>query len=285
MQHSDLEELLEETEQPQRKWSFPKRILVILGVVGLSGLAVLSFRGKGLRSNSKAFVSFQEVDDETGDDTGAVTNCFVLGMYYAEPVKIPGTERTVELTPELCQQRCQVLDGCTHFTFWPDGGCLLTGEESYVKAAPYKYSATMTGPKFCQGAIDAAKEAIAKIPDTADGDSGLQPVTDIVAAGVEQAQSTWGAATDAVDTVESAAKEVIPPSPGVNGTSCSMYPACVAVGIADGDCCPNADAVSLGCCDGFAKPVEEVKIAAGSECSKFLGSNFVKSNQVCLPSK
>ena len=196
MQHSDLEELLEETEQPQRKWSFPKRVLVILGVVGLSGLAVLSFRGKGLRSNSKAFVSFQEADDVAG--------CFDQGMYYANPAKLPGTERTVEMTPELCQQRCQVVDGCAQFTFWPDGGCLLTGEGSTLKSAPAKYAGTMHGPKFCQSAIDAANAQINKAAQIAEvanaGDSGLQPLTDdtsglqpIADAGTSGLQAVYGA--------------------------------------------------------------------------------------------
>ena len=34
-----------------------------------------------------------------------------------------------------------------------DGGCLLTGEASYTKAAPMKYSEAMTGPKFCPGEL------------------------------------------------------------------------------------------------------------------------------------
>ena len=280
MNHSDLEELLEETEQPQRKWSFPTRVLVILGVVGLASLGVLSFRGKGLRSKSGEFVGLQEVDvdDDVDDGDEEVTTCFVQGMYYAEPVKLPGTERTVEMSAESCQQRCQVVDGCMHFTFWPDGGCLLTGDESYVKAAPYKYSETMSGPKFCQDAIDAAKEAISTAGSAASSgiqqasdsaSSGLQQAADTVTSGIQQAQSAWGSAADATESV---AKEVVPPAPGINGTSCSKYPACVAVGISDGDCCPNADAVKLGCCEGFPpKAVEEVKILAGSECSKLLG--------------
>ena len=46
----------------------------------------------------------------------------------------PWWSRTVEFSAEACQQRCQVLDDCAHFTFWPDGGCLLTAEISYPKA-------------------------------------------------------------------------------------------------------------------------------------------------------
>ena len=276
---SELEELLE-TERPQRKWSVSSRALVVVGIVGLAALAFFPFSGKGLRSKSGAFLAFDEVDaedDDVDDGDEEVTTCFAQGMYYAEPVKLPGTERTVEMSAELCQQRCQVVDGCMHFTFWPDGGCLLTGDESYVKAAPYKYSETMSGPKFCQDAIDAAKEAISTAGSAASSgiqqasdsaSSGLQQAADTVTSGIQQAQSAWGSAADATESV---AKEVVPPAPGINGTSCSKYPACVAVGISDGDCCPNADAVKLGCCEGFPKAVEEVKIAAGSECSKCLG--------------
>ena len=39
-----------------------------------------------------------------------------------------------------------------------------------------------------------------------------------------------------------------------------MYPACVAVGISQGDCCPNQDHVKLGCCDGFPKIVEDSEL-------------------------
>ena len=192
MNHSDLEELLEETEQPQRKWSFPTRVLVILGVVGLASLGVLSFRGKGLRSKSGEFVGLQEVDvdDDVDDGDEEVTTCFVQGMYYANPVKLPGTERTVEMSAESCQQRCQVVDFCAHFTFWPDGGCLLTGEESTPKTAPAKYADLMYGPKYCQPAIDAAKVQIDHAAQVADevaaaGGSGLQPIAEAGASGLQ----------------------------------------------------------------------------------------------------
>jgi hypothetical protein len=45
-----------------------------------------------------------------------------VGMYYANPVKLDASERTVETSAELCQQRCQVVPDCSHFTFWPDPG-------------------------------------------------------------------------------------------------------------------------------------------------------------------
>ena len=45
-------------------------------------------------------------------------------MYYADPVKLDASERTVEFSAELCQQRCQVVPECSHFTFWPDPGTI-----------------------------------------------------------------------------------------------------------------------------------------------------------------
>lgn len=261
MNPSDLEELLEEREA-SRKWSFPARVFVILGVVALAALFVLgvSFRGRGLsvETESDAFVSLRKKhhNHET---------CWEKGMYYGHPHKLPGTERTVEWNAFQCQQRCQVVDGCAHFSFWPhDGGCLLTGEESTLKAAP-DGKPPKTGPKFCPSAVDAAQEAIAQVPDN-DPSTGL-PATDVVSSGIPQAESAW-ASSDSKDTSDVTA--VVPPA-GVNGTSCSKYPACVDVGITEGDCCPNAAAVTLGCCNGFPKAVEEVKIAKGSECSKLLG--------------
>ena len=51
-----------------------------------------------------------------------------VGMYYADPVKLDASERTVEFSAELCQQRCQVVPECSHFTFWPDPGTGLIEE-------------------------------------------------------------------------------------------------------------------------------------------------------------
>ena len=131
--------------------------------------------------------------------------CFEPGMYYAEPTKLEGTARTVELSAEACQQRCQVVEDCAHFTFWPDGGCLLTPEISYPKATPVKFSATVSGPKFCD--VPAAHAA-----DAAGG------------------SATWGAAETPTSPK---------PLAGINGTTCSKYPACVAAGDSPPKTCLN----------------------------------------------
>ncbi|CAL1140309.1 unnamed protein product [Cladocopium goreaui] len=264
MESSDLEQLLDApAPSPRRSGAW----LLGLGV-SLAVVAVLSVK-QGRLGKLGHFVGLQEVEE----------SCFEVGMYYANPVKLDATERTVETSAELCQQRCQVMPDCSHFTFWPDGGCLLTGEVSYVKAAPFKFSSTVTGPKFCPGAVQDAKDAISAADAEKDGDvSGLQE--SVVNSGIQQAQSSWGAMDSAKENVANVATEVLA---GVNGTSCSLYPACVDVGIKEGNCCPNDDKVSLGCCNGFPKVVEEVKIAAGSECEKFPACAKMNITGGCCP--
>ncbi|CAJ1333113.1 unnamed protein product [Effrenium voratum] len=346
--YSDSEvELL--TDAPVARWSFPKAAAVILGGVGVLGVAAAGFKGsKGLRSKSGSFVGLEGLDE--------VSNCFAQGMFYTSPHKMDGTERSVEFSAEACQTRCQVVPECSHFTFWPDGGCLLTGEESSVKAAPFKFSATVTGPKFCAEAVEAAQDAITAAgdaasglvqpvadatsglvqpvaeaastvhggwpdsSDVADATSGLvQPAADAAAnaanavtSQVQDAKSSWGAsiqqaadsvssgvqqasgavsdaangAVDAANGALGAATEAVQKvvaTVGVNGTACSAYPACVSVGITEGDCCPNTDKVSLGCCAGFPKEVLEVKIAPGSECSMFPQCMALNITGACCP--
>ena len=53
----------------------------------------------------------------------------------------------------------------------------------------------------------------------------------MVEAGIPQAQSTWDKDGDA--KAEAATAVAVEVTPGVNGTSCGLYPACVAVGIKD----------------------------------------------------
>ena len=65
-----------------------------------------------------------------------LTVCFVAPVSPAcfGTICINSANRTVEFSADACQQRCQVVEDCAHFTFWPDGGCLLTGDISYPKA-------------------------------------------------------------------------------------------------------------------------------------------------------
>ena len=246
---SDIEELLEVEvqERSSAPCSFPRRLAVvfvglILVVVGL----LLQKDTRGLRRQMGGFVDLQAEAEP----------CLEMGMFYADPHKMDNTERTVEDTAEACQQRCAQTDGCAHFTFWPDGGCLLTDATSTAKAAAYKYSDTVSGPASC-------------------GDSSVSPAG--VASGIQ------AAVDGATDAVSQSVQALVAPAPGVNGSSCSAYPACVAVGISEGNCCPNDDKVALGCCNGFPPKVVEVKIAAGSECSAFPACARMNMTGACCP--
>lgn len=71
------------------------------------------------------------------DDVPKVTTCFQEGMYYANPVKLMGTERTVELSAELCQQRCQVVPDCALVgRFWKILFGLLSSPKNFWKMDP-----------------------------------------------------------------------------------------------------------------------------------------------------
>ena len=271
------EELLLDDVPPPR-WSFPSRVLLVVSFVAFAGLALFSVRGvatttAGLRKSGN-LMSLDEVDPlDAEDDTVPKVNCFEEGMFYASPAKMEATERTVELSAELCQQRCQVVPECAHFTFWPDGGCLLTSDMSSIKAAPVKYSSTVIGPKYCPGAIQAGKDGVSDATDAEDA-----TVAAVASAGVDQAESAWGASADVKKVVATV-------SAGVNGTMCSAYPACVDVGIKEGDCCPNAESVTLGCCNGFPKKVEEVIIKEGTECSIYPKCVALNITGGCCPTR
>ena len=245
---SDVELLLEDQRPEHRSFAFPRRVALALGCVGLVTIGVLARGGtRGLRSKSGAFVVLD-----------AMADCFEASTYYSSPIKMAGTERTSEVTQEACQQRCLSVDGCAHFTFWPDGGCLLTDESSVASPAPEKHAETVSGPPYC-GEKPAAVETDVDI-DAEDGE--------------EKAS---------VETPTLAPVPTVAPIPGINGTTCAKYPACVAHGIEEGNCCPNDDNVALGCCMGFPPVVAAPKIAAGTECSSFPSCVALNITGACCP--
>ncbi|CAK9029721.1 unnamed protein product, partial [Durusdinium trenchii] len=94
-----------------------------------------------------------------------VEGCFLQGVFYAEPhMMMPGTERSKMLSAVECQRRCANVEGCRHFTYWPDGGCLLTDATSKPHAAPYEFSETIVGPPSCHPALQAQCRAQQSVP-------------------------------------------------------------------------------------------------------------------------
>ena len=242
---SDVEELLESPERSRSRMPFSTRIALALAGVGLVATALLLLQrhqasSTGLHSRMHVFLGL----DET---------CIKKGMFYSDPHKMDGTSRTVETSIEACQQRCGNTAGCAHFTYWPDGGCMVTDASSMARAAPYQYSDIVSGPPWCGG----------------------RPGVDGILFGAE-------AAVGSDIYSGSKTREVMAPPPGVNGTTCSAYPACVHVGISQGNCCPNDDKVTLGCCKGFQPPmVKALPITLGAECTLFPGCANVTGS--CCP--
>eukprot|EP00931_Biecheleriopsis_adriatica_P088112 TRINITY_DN6248_c0_g3_i1.p1 TRINITY_DN6248_c0_g3~~TRINITY_DN6248_c0_g3_i1.p1 ORF type:complete len:349 (-),score=77.87 TRINITY_DN6248_c0_g3_i1:122-1063(-) len=283
-----MEILLEHDEEEPLKPSIRLRTLAFAATaLALAGAAAVSLRkpSQALASRASSVIGLSE-------DAG----CFKKGMFYVGPHKLDGTERTVEKSPQECQERCAAEERCAHFTFWPDGGCLLTGNASYIKAASIEFSNTTVGPKSCKevatfsvfspaGTAYCNDEPLYK--GASAGKSACELSCDYTAgcnyfSFWSTGGKNWCRLTKTCDSkdeqsdmtitifkkVETAvvAGPEVNSTVGSNGTTCGAYPACVAAGM-EGDCCPNDAKVSLGCCDGFPAPVTVATVEAGAECS------------------
>ncbi|CAE7664755.1 cspE [Symbiodinium pilosum] len=132
------------TTQPASR-NDARRMVAVFGCsiagVFVCSLAVLCF----LRSSVPRATFLRGSDLMQGyEDT-----CFKVGMYYADPARLPSLPRTVQPDAQACQAECMLQMGCQYFTFWPDGGCLLTGWGATLKAVPTRFAQTVTGPKEC----------------------------------------------------------------------------------------------------------------------------------------
>mmetsp|Transcript_79125 Transcript_79125/g.139681 ORF Transcript_79125/g.139681 Transcript_79125/m.139681 type:complete len:327 (-) Transcript_79125:312-1292(-) len=290
---TDMEGLLKEEQQSHVKTS--PRLWRFLGTAGgimaVGIIAVLAIPKRLRESEMTAVIGLESVPD----------NCFKQGMYFAGPIKMAGQEKTLEADAKGCQARCAGVEGCAHFTFWPDGGCMLTSNTSYPMPSPVTYSMTVVGPAscdevkgyaeymspgptFCEGALvregpSAGPAACSMLCDELEdckfysiwhtgGKNWCRTTTSCDSVG-EQADHniTIYKKNQPPPTVPAPSTVAGPATPGVNGTECSAYPACVAVNIASGSCCPNSDGVVLGCCNGFPAPVVASVVAAGTECA------------------
>lgn len=195
-------------------------------------------------------------------------SCYQVGMYYADPVRLPHLFKSLQPDAQACQGECAISIGCTHFTYWPDGGCLLTGPTSHLKAAPEAYARSITGPRECPEvekllphAAEAAEaaEASAKVVDFSVDGAPVQP-------SVPRA-NPWSREARVL---------------GQNGSSCSAYPTCAEDRLR-GECCPNEEGVMLSCCKGPPLFVEEA--APGSACRSFKACMAMNLREgACCPS-
>lgn len=103
-------------------------------------------------------IQLAEVDEQEDRETQDGDDCFTSGVYWREKnraITMPGTHRTKKSSPEKCQALCAKTTGCGHFSFWSDGGCLLTSSSAYA----VKHSGVLSGGPSCGGASADTYEA------------------------------------------------------------------------------------------------------------------------------
>eukprot|EP00930_Biecheleria_cincta_P103799 TRINITY_DN9589_c0_g1_i2.p1 TRINITY_DN9589_c0_g1~~TRINITY_DN9589_c0_g1_i2.p1 ORF type:complete len:356 (-),score=65.95 TRINITY_DN9589_c0_g1_i2:39-1106(-) len=104
--------------------------------------------------------------------------CSQQGMYFAEPIDLLGTSRSIEPSAAACRVRCGLHSSCEHFTWWPDGGCHLTGKESTLKKAIFGGKLQDAVAEFMECAnLPPADEVVRFLPPT------MSPPTEILMRG------------------------------------------------------------------------------------------------------
>lgn len=175
---SDAEGLLETTadtelgavssdQLPRRigTWSRAGASAVMLAAVLCLTYLLQSRPGGSNAIDSAQVADFVEFFDLTGM---ATEKCYLNKTYYVElsgQYKMPGTSRTMHRNAFGCQQKCARTPGCEHFSFWMDGGCLLTSYSAYATlhrdADGKDTSEVISGPRICKEMSDGPTEVLA----------------------------------------------------------------------------------------------------------------------------
>ena len=110
----------------------------------------------------KAEEEKEEMEDAFAKYRG--DDCFQQRVYWRErnnAITMPGTHRTRQSSPQHCQELCAKMTGCGHFSYWSDGGCLLTSDGAH----PVKYhGGVLSGGPSCGSTADTYKEPAYKGP-------------------------------------------------------------------------------------------------------------------------
>jgi len=115
-----------------------------------STCALDALQRRGLKLESSEATQEEESWNELGGKL-----CIRTNFYYKElsgKVEMAGTGRTQESDWGSCQARCFKHPGCYRFSFWHDGGCLLTG----YGATPMFHHGVTSGPRVCPGSSESA---------------------------------------------------------------------------------------------------------------------------------
>jgi len=117
-------------------------------------------------SEMKAEEEKEEKEQEEMDEFAKYRgdDCFQQHVYWREKnnaITMPGTHRTRQSSPQHCQELCAKMTGCGHFSYWSDGGCLLTSGGAH----PVKYhGGVLSGGPSCGSTADTYKEPAYKGP-------------------------------------------------------------------------------------------------------------------------
>lgn len=131
-------------------------------------------------------------DDMPEGDDGLEGGCFLNNTYYKElngKHFMPMGQRSEEVSALACQLRCANTGGCAHFSFWNDGGCLLTSYLAYHERFEDWGMSTyvMAGPRDCANVMP---ETIAPTVDL-EADMGLSPFVAQEASGCGSLHSSY----------------------------------------------------------------------------------------------
>jgi len=225
-------------------------------------------------------------------------DCWFPGVYYTKPSMMPETNETKEKDIHACQERCMEKYGCLHFTYWPDKSCYLTSSVSKLEATGLGYSSALSGPRDCDDLRNYHREFLTgsvfcdEKPLFAGETTGQDACEERCDSRKDclwysywktDDQRHWCRLTQHCRTLsaefnyevfvykkkhtelqEAGLQGAISPKIlGANGRRCSAYPACAAVNLTKGNCCPNNNRISLACCNAtVAEAVAALKEAS-----------------------
>eukprot|EP00933_Yihiella_yeosuensis_P024957 TRINITY_DN19349_c0_g1_i1.p1 TRINITY_DN19349_c0_g1~~TRINITY_DN19349_c0_g1_i1.p1 ORF type:complete len:270 (+),score=51.31 TRINITY_DN19349_c0_g1_i1:100-909(+) len=243
MSSENPDELLE-FSRPYYQTTAGRKVIVIgLGVSALVGIAMATaLRPKALAAEVTSIIG--AFDD----------HCWWTDVYYGNPVKLEGSERTVQPTAQACQEVCRKTKDCGFFSFWPDGGCMLAPVTSVPLDAPKGYNGVVSGASSC----DATQARVVQPPPA-------------VATLVDPFEVTK----------EHQNHASISRTPGPFGRLCTAYAKCVAEGDVSGYCCPNDRYLMLGCCQ--VEEATPAPVAKGGDCSASPGCAAANLTGQCCP--
>ena len=122
----------------------------VVALVSSALLALALCRGRAAEEVSEVS-EVLEMFDLSGM---ATPKCWKNKTFYVESsgkFSMASTAKSQVLSAAACQQLCLSTKGCEHFSFWLDGGCLLTSFGATPK--PYKGpldNGVISGPKECK---------------------------------------------------------------------------------------------------------------------------------------